>query len=274
MIWKIAKKEFLLNLMTFKFAVGAIVCVVLTAVFMPILAKDYQRRLEGYNANVAANEAELGKVKAYMTITPTVYRPPNVLSVFSEGLEKQLGKSAKIELGGVPEISRASGAGNPFLSAFPTLDIMLVLKIVMSILAVLVAYDTISGERERGTLRLILANRTARHEVLLGKLLAGLATLIIPVTSAFIVGLLILQYFPMVSLAGADWVRIGLMYIASLIFISAMYNIGLLFSCLMRKASISLVLGLFVFENILRVGLGHLSWDRKENRCRKDCVPL
>ena len=44
MIWKIAKKEFLLNLMTFKFAVGTIVCVVLTAVFMPILAKDYQRR--------------------------------------------------------------------------------------------------------------------------------------------------------------------------------------------------------------------------------------
>ena len=32
MIWKIAKKEFLLNLMTFKFAVGTIVCVVLTAV--------------------------------------------------------------------------------------------------------------------------------------------------------------------------------------------------------------------------------------------------
>ncbi|MBW7991018.1 MAG: ABC transporter permease subunit [Planctomycetes bacterium] len=247
MIWKIAKKEFLLNLMTFKFAVGTIACVVLTAVFIPILAKDYQQRLKDYNANVAANQAELRKVKVYQNIKPTAYRSPNVLSVFSEGLEKQLGQSAKIELGGVPGIITASGSGNPFLSAFPTLDVMLVLKIVMSILAVLVAYDTISGERERGTLRLILANRAARHEVLLGKLLAGVATLIISVTSAFIVGLLILQFFPMVSLSGVDWIRIGLMYIASLIFISVMYNIGLLFSCLMRKASISLVLGLFVW---------------------------
>jgi len=51
----------------------------------------------------------------------------------------------------------------------------------------------------------------------------------------------------MVSLAGADWTRIGLMYLVSLIFISAMYNIGLLFSCLMPRASISLVLGLFVW---------------------------
>jgi len=247
MIWNIAKKEFLLNLMTFKFAVGTIICVVLMAVFTPILAKDYQRRLEDYNANVAANEAEFGKVKVYMTITPTAYRPPNVLSVFSEGLEKQLNQSAKIELGGVPETITTSAAGNPFLSAFPTLDVMLVLKVVMSILAVLVAYDTISGEREKGTLKLTLSGTVARYQVLLGKLLAGLATLIIPVTSAFIVGLLILQFFPMVSLAGADWIRIGLMYIASSIFISAMYNIGLLFSCLMRKSSISLVLGLFVW---------------------------
>jgi len=247
MIWKIAKKEFLLNLMTFKFAVGTIVCVVLTVVFMPILAKDYQRRLEDYNKNVAANESELRKVKVYKNITPTVYRSPFILSVFCEGLEKQLGQSAKIELGGVSEIITASEAGNPFLSIFPTLDITLILKIVMSILALLVAYDTISGERERGTLRLVLANRTARHEVLLGKLLAGLITLIIPVTIAFIIGLLILQFSPMVSLTGGDWIRIGFIYLASLIFVSAMYNIGLLFSCLMSRSSISLVLGLFVW---------------------------
>ncbi len=247
MIWKIAKKEFLLNLMTFKFAVGTIICVVLTAVFMPILAKDYQRRLEDYNENVAANEAELRKVKVYKNITPTAYRPPNVLSVFGEGLEKQLGQSARIELGGVSEISATSTGGNPFLSIFPTLDVTLILKVVMSILALLVAYNTISGEREQGTLKLILSGTIARYQVLLGKLLAGLVTLIVPVTSAFIMGLLILQYFPMVSLSGADWTRIGLMYLVSLIFISVMYNVGLLFSCLMRRASISLVLGLFAW---------------------------
>ncbi len=247
MIWKIAKKEFLLNLMTFKFAVGTIVCVVLTAIFMPIMAKDYQRRLEDYNENVAANEAEIRKVKVYKNIAPTIYRPPNVLSVFSEGLDKQIGLSEQIRLGGVSEISAASADGNPFLSIFPTLDVALILKIIMSILALLVAYNAISGEREQGTLRLMFSCTVARYQVLLGKLLAGLVTLIIPLTCAFILCLLILQLFPMINLAGADWLRIGLMYIASLIFISAMYNIGLLFSCLMRRANISLVFGLFVW---------------------------
>ena len=97
MIWKIAKKEFLLNLMTFKFAVGTILSMVLMAVFVPILGKAYQERLKVYNENVTYNESELHKVTVYKNITPTIYRRPSVLAVFSEGLEKQLGNSATIE---------------------------------------------------------------------------------------------------------------------------------------------------------------------------------
>ena len=245
MIWKIAKKEFLLNLMTFKFAVGTILCVVLMAVFMPVLVNDYQQRLKDYNANVADNEAELRKVKVYKNITPTIYRQPSVLSVFSGGVERQLGNSAKITLDKVPEISAASAGDNPYLSIFVVFDASLIFKIVISVLAMLVAYDVVAGEREQGTLKLMLSGTIARYQVLLGKLVAGLLTLFVPVTISFIVGLLILLSFSMVELNGSDWSRIGLMYLATLIFISAMYNVGLLFSCLARKSAISLVLGLF-----------------------------
>jgi ABC-type transport system involved in multi-copper enzyme maturation permease subunit len=245
MIWKIAKKEFLLNLMTFKFAVGTILCVVLTAVFVPILAKAYQERLKTYNENVAYNESELHKVTVYKNITPTIYRPPSVLSVFSEGLEKKLGNSATIEYDKVPNIS--ASAANHYLSIFSIFDASLIFKIVLSVLALLVAYDAISGERERGTLKLMLSGTSARHQVLLGKLLAGLMVLVGLVTITFILGLVILLSFPMVDLAGADWVRILFMFIASLVFIAMMYNLGLLFSCLARRSAVSLVLGLFMW---------------------------
>jgi ABC-type transport system involved in multi-copper enzyme maturation permease subunit len=247
MIWKIAKKEFLLNLMTFKFAVATVVSIVLTVIFTPILAKDYQQRLRTYHDNVARNEAELRKVKVYKNITPTISRRPSALSVFSEGLEKRIGDSATIELDKVPEISPAAAEGNPYQSVFPVFDTLLIFKIVIGVLALLVAYDTVSGERERGTLKLMLSGTTRRYEVLLAKLLAGLLVLVVPVTITFVVGLVILISFPMVDLTGSDWIRIGLMYLASLIFISAMYNVGLLFSCLTRRAAISLVLGLFLW---------------------------
>jgi len=244
MIFKIARTELLLNLMTFKFAVGTIICVVLMAVFMPVLVNDYQQRLRDYNENVAANNAILRDVKVYKNITPTVYRRPSVLSVFSEGLEKRLDNSAKIEYESVPQIKLAITADNPFLSIFPSLDVSLIFKIVLSLLVLLFAYDAISGEREQGTLKLIMSGDLPRYHFLLGKIVAGLITLTVPVTMAFIIGLLILEFSPMVNLAGSDWARIGLIYVGSLVFISAMYNIGLFFSALAKESAISLMLAL------------------------------
>jgi ABC-type transport system involved in multi-copper enzyme maturation permease subunit len=247
MIRNIAKKEFLLNLMTFKFAVGTILGIVLTAVFVPILAKDYQQRLNTYSDNVARNEAELRKVKVYKNITPTLYRPPALLSVFSEGLEKRVDDSAMIEMENVPQMRGAAIQGNPYQAVFPVFDASLIFKIVIGVLALLVAYDTIAGEREQGTLKLILSGTVRRYQILLGKLIAGLMVLLVPVTVAFILGLVILLCFPMVNLARSDWMRIALMYLTSLVFISAMYNVGLLFSCLAKKSAVSLVLGLFLW---------------------------
>ncbi len=268
MIWKIAKKEFLLNLMTFKFAVGTILCVVFMAVFTSILVKDYQQRLENYNQAVAADAAELRKARVYRNIKPIIYRRPEVLSIFSEGLEKRLGNAVKIDVENVPEIESKYAEKNPLLVIFPTLDISLIFKIVLSILALLIAYDTISGERERGTLKLMLSGTAARHQVLTGKLLAGLTTLVIPITMAFIVALLILCLSPKVKLSGADWVALSMMYVVSLICISALYNFGLLCSCLTKKSTTSLMFVL-LFWIILALLIPNIS----VSLAREFCAP-
>jgi ABC-type transport system involved in multi-copper enzyme maturation permease subunit len=245
--WTMARKEFLLNLMTFKFAAATVVCVILTAVFVPMLARDYQERLGTYRDNVTRNEADLRTVKVYQNITPTIFRAPAVLSVFSEGLEKRIADAVTIELDKVPQMQGAASQGNPYQAVFPVFDASLLLKIVLSILALLVAYDAVSGERERGTLKLMLSGTARRHQVLLAKLLAGLLVLVVPVTLTFGIGLVILLSFPLVSLSAADGGRIALMYVASLIFVAALYNVGLLFSCLTKRSPISLVLGLFLW---------------------------
>lgn len=247
MIWIIAKKEFLVNLMTFKFTVATVVSIILTIIFVPILTREYQQRLKTYHDSVTHNEVEMQKVKVYKNITPTIYRLPSVLSVFSGGLEKQLADSAIIELTKIPEISAAATQGNPYQAVFPVFDASLIFKIVIGVLALLLAYDAISNEREQGTLQLMLSGTAARYQVLLGKLIAGLTVLVVPVTIVFVIGLIILLSFPMVSLTASDCLRIGLMYLASLIFVSVMYNVGLLFSCLTKRSAISLVLGLFLW---------------------------
>ena len=82
----------------------------------------------------------------------------------------------------IPEISAAAAKGNPYLSIFPLFDASLIFKIVISILALLIAYDVVSGEREQGTLKLIVSGTISRSQILVGKLIAGLETLAIPIT--------------------------------------------------------------------------------------------
>ncbi len=268
MIWKIAKKEFLLNLMTFKFAVGTILCVVLIAVFTSILLKNYQQRLENYNQAVADNTDELRKSRVYKNISPIIYRRPEVLSIFSEGLEKRFGNTVKIDVDNAPEIKSEYAEKNPLLVIFPTLDISLIFEIVLSILALLIAYDTMSGEREQGTLKLTLSGTAARHQVLIGKLLAGLATLAIPTTVAFIFALLVLCLSPNVNLSRSDGVALITMYVVSLIYISAFYNLGLLCSCLMKKSSTSLM-SVLLFWIILALLIPNIS----VSLAREFCAP-
>lgn len=247
MTWQIARKEFLLNLMTFKFTIGTAVCIILMAVFMPGLVNDYKERLQNYNGNVAMNEAEFQKVKVYNNLTPTVYRTPTVLSVFSKGIVDRLETSERIDLEDVSGAETGVGEANTLLSVFPTMDVTLILKIVISVLALLMAYDVVSGEREQGTLRLILSNTAPRHQVLLGKLVAGWMTLAVPVTVAFIVALLILLTSNAVNLSGTDWFRIALMYLVSLVFVGSVFNLGLLLSSVSRGSAISLVFALFLW---------------------------
>lgn len=257
MVWKIAKKEFLLNIMTFKYITGTFMCMFLIIIFLPVLISDYQKTLEAYNINIAKNKAELRKVKCYWSLTPTIHRAPTLLSIFSRGLEQTVPDSTRIELSSKPTIQPSSKTENHYLAIFPDLDISLVMKIIISLLALLMAYDVISAERERETLKLILSNKVSRAQVFIGKYIAGMITLTISLLIAFSVALLVLTFSPMIDITLSDWCRIGLMFFAYLLLVSAMYNIGLLFSCVIRKSSVSLIFSfmcwvifLFVVPNI------------------------
>jgi len=247
MSWQIAKRQLLLNVLTFRFAVATAVCVLLVVVLVPLLIGDYSASLEDYAEAVAHNSDELRKVKVYKNIKPTVHRPPTALSVLSRGVESQLDASAKVELGSVPTVDFASADVNPFLSIFPGLDVSQIFVAVLSMLALLLAYDVISGERERGTLKLMLSGPLPRSGILLGKLASGLLTLLIPVTIAFVITGLMLELSSRVRLTGEDWLRVGLMYVVSMVFCFSMHNMALFFSCVTRRSGVSLMLALFAW---------------------------
>ena len=81
--------------------------------------------------------------------------------------------------------AQKQGSDNPFLSIFLAVDVIFVFKIVLSALAILFAYNTISGEREDGTLKLVLSNPVPRDALVLGKYLGGMLSLFPIVVMSF-----------------------------------------------------------------------------------------
>jgi hypothetical protein len=135
MIWKIAKKELLLNLLTLRFAVGTILFLALAVLFTSVLLSDYRQKQEGYNKRVSMNNDELRQLMTYQNLKPTIYKPPELLALFSKGVEENMGNSARVSIGEVPMPTSAAATKNPLLSVFPLLDVVLIFKLVISVLA-------------------------------------------------------------------------------------------------------------------------------------------
>ncbi len=253
MTWRIARKELLSNLLTLRFSVGTLLFLVLAVLFTYVLLGEYQQRLENHDGFVSTNSDELRQLMTYQNMKPTIYRPPELLAIFSKGVSENMGNSARITIGEVPEIESAVDSKNPYLAVFPVLDVALIFKLVVSVLAILVAYDVISGEREDETLKLMLSNSVPRHQVLFGKFIGGMITLAIPIAIGFLMLSLILEFSPTVELRRGDWTRIGLMFVVSLIMVSVLFNLGLFLSSVTRRASDTLMLLLFLWVLFLLV---------------------
>jgi ABC-type transport system involved in multi-copper enzyme maturation permease subunit len=247
MIWTITKKEFLTNLLTLRFFVGLTLCLLLAVLSTHVQITAYQEELLNYNNAVQKHKEDLAQVKVYSKLEVGIDRPPEVLSILCEGFDRKLPNTAKVRFNEESEIGLRFGRNNPLLKTFRSIDLVLVIQLVLSVLALFITYDSIAGEKQRGTLRQMLANTVARHQILLGKYIGAISTLTVPLLITFIIALLMMLFSPAISLTPGDWLRVGALVISSLIYVSLFGLMGIAISSLNRTASTSLMLSLFLW---------------------------
>jgi ABC-type transport system involved in multi-copper enzyme maturation permease subunit len=248
-LWEIIKKEFHSNIITARFILGFVICLILISASTYVAIQGYERRLNDYNVAVREHRDEVLKAKVYSQIELRVDREPNRLSIFNQGMDKRLGDTYRAKTCAVPVIYDGGkhGAYNPFLALFSSIDLTFVFQVVLSLLALLFAYNAISGERENGTLKLMMSNSIPRSSVLIGKYLSALLSLLWPIAVSVIVALLMIMFSGKVSLTGSDFLRISLILIVSLLYVSLFYLMGLLISTKTQRTATSLMLAMFVW---------------------------
>ena len=254
MLTTLIRREVLNNLMTFRFAAAMFITLLLVVANTAVLIKEYERRLASYNTAVKTHRQEV-ETKTYSHYWLYVDMPPNPLSIFNVGLEKRLGNSVRIHHSAVPTLWDATmhGSDNPFLNLFSSIDIVFIFEVVLSLMALIFAYDAIAGERERGTLRLVLTQPIRRGDMLLAKYISAMACLLIPLLISLLLAMLLLTSHRSLSLSLDDFLRIGGIVLTSLAYLSVFYLIGLLISTTVRRMNTSLMLSMFIWGFLVLV---------------------
>ena len=257
MLTTLIRRELLDNLMTFRFAVAASIMMLLVVANTVVLIKDYEQRLASHNAAVKSHQRQLQEQKTYSAGTEKLFadRPPNPLSIFNVGFDKQLGNEVRVSHTYVPSLwdARMHGSDNPFMDMFASMDIVFIFAVILSLLALIFAYDTLAGEHERGTLRLVLTHPIGRGQILLAKYISAMLCLLVPLLMSLILAVILLTTTPFISLNMDDFLRIGGIILTTVVYLSVFYLIGLLISAATRRTRTALMLSMFVWGFLVLV---------------------
>jgi len=258
MIGAIVLKEIKLKILDLRFVISTLIVLLLVIFSVIILSENYQKEISDYQTALKNDESALKGVQVFSVLEPKLHYPPNPLSIFNTGVSGRINKTVTIQYHSVPRQSPEVISENPLLKIYRPFDLTTVFRLVLSLLAIILVYDSFSGEKEVGTLKLMLSNGVKRRHILLAKLFSNAIILIIPVIISFLVSLVIITGIYGVNFSGIQWIRIGLIILSTIVFLSFFIALGLLISSMTAKSSVSLILlaSLWVLFCILQPNLG------------------
>lgn len=250
MLRTIIQKEFLDKISTLRFFIALLLSFGLTTISASVLSNNYAQELADYHARVKLHT----ETKSEGLVI--VDRKPSVLSVLFPGIENNSARSVRLEVDLYPETIETID-DNPLSVLFATVDWTFIIGIVMSLLAILFAYDTVCGERETGTLALMTSNATPKPMLILGKWIGGYLSLVLPCLVGWFSGFLILITHPQIQLTATDWSSLGWLLFGALLYLACVFALGVLVSTLTSRSSTAIVallllwgVGVFVIPNL------------------------
>lgn len=256
MLRDIITKEIQETIMSPRFVFTFLLCTILILLSVYTGINNFQAEQKEYSAAVALNRKNLESQQTYIALSgfgTKINRPPYVLSTVVSGIQEAVGRTATVNIAFDPSMFDSKYNSNPIFAVFGALDLSFIVKIVLSLFALLFTYDAIVGEKERGTLKLALSNRLPRDKLILGKAIGGFISLLIPLIIPLVLGLLILMIYPNISLSGDDWTRIGLICIMFFLYLSVFFTLGLFISSRTNKSSTSFLILLFVWVTFVTI---------------------
>ena len=238
MLKAIVQREILEYLKSSKFLIGLCLTVVLVGISTFINIGDYQQRQQDY---LDAKQSLKGK-----SVIIEIFRKPQILSTLVQGKDRELGSRIQITYWSLPNqtsgyMGEYASQHQRYVSGFASVDFAFVVRVVLSLMVIFLAYNSISEERTQGTLKLALANALPRGQLLFGKFLGGLFVILGSLTIATLIAVLVMVLHPAISLDRELFMRILGMWGVSALYLGTFFTLSLMVSTIINRPSVALL---------------------------------
>ena len=247
MLTAVIKKELLGHIVSARFLICSVLLVILAILAAMVGTNDYLLRHDQYEEQEEAEQLRLKRATVYSDLRPLMSREPQPLSVFDRGFEDRLGDQVRISIDTIPLGPRKVDRKQSFLTSFRSLDLTTLVRLILGLLAFLLTFNALVGERENGNLKLVLAQGLSRTTFLSGKLFGALAALSIPLIASVLVSLWILVTRGDVELGGALVTRVLALVVGYLAYLTVLLLLGLLLSAKAPHSSSALAVSLLAW---------------------------
>ena len=265
MIWHIVTRELLDHLTSLRFALTTFILVGLMVTNAVVHLQTHPEQVRKYSEKVNASQAELkSRTQLYELLQKgpgKLYKRPSSLTFIADGGGALLPDESVsggfwrlyglsyIWSMGVPRLNME--AISNLRPTATVIDWVFIITYLLSFIPLLFTFDALSGERERGTLRLCLANSISRPALLVGKFLGSLITVLIAFYLAVLFNLAIISTGSWTQLSGADWGRVVLIVLMASCYAGIFIAVGLIVSAVTRESRLSLVILLLIWVTVV-----------------------
>jgi ABC-type transport system involved in multi-copper enzyme maturation permease subunit len=248
----IFKRELLDQLTSFKFFAGLLLVLVLFGLNGLVFSLRYRNEVIEFRQVQQRWEQQLAEKKNLDNVPNQQFdslKEPLKTAFLASGGQYRLPNDYRFTIniwGDRPTTLRAFSQ-NVLVESFQALDWAFLVGTAFSLLALIFAYDSVSGEKARGTLKLLQTYNLSRNSILFGKLLSNLVALLVPLVTGMLLSLLLLLLVGRIELGAQAWGRIGLFLLLSAFYIALFLCLALLLSTLTHRPTASMVLAVMVW---------------------------
>jgi len=258
MLKTLIRKEIAETILDFRFWIVTALFLILIPLGRYVSRKDYERRLANYQQEHQMYRQHYGK-DVYASVEAQGFRPPSVLSIFALGLDPFMPDKTITSRSGLVRAAKEPGIDNPESLLFGKADYLFNVSFIVSLAALIFTFNRISGEREKGTLRLMISGSIRRGDILLAKIVGNYLVLLVPFVIAFLAALIILNASSAISFRSSGfWFALLAIILITLLFILVMVSFGICVSTL-THGSIASIMMLFLVWVMAVLGIPKMS---------------